>query len=475
MTWNDQFLQQWVGVDRPAIVTADTEWSGAALVQRAHAARRWLDELALDRGQGVPALLDETPAALALVVGGALAARPIAPLGTRLQPAELASAARALGATGLVVGPEHTELGATVARLSGLEVHALDGFTSTPGAPPVERSDDDVAIVVHTSGTTGAPKAIPVRQGPLAARVRIYEVTMPMGPGDRYCSASPLHHTAGVTMALTALGRGATVIPRPWFSVDGWREAGRLGMTHAMLVPTMIDILIAEGALAAARPRSLQYGAAPVDADTLRTALRLLPDTEFLQIFGQTEVSPLTLLTHADHRRGLDSEPWILQTVGRAVAGVDLRIEEPDDEGIGEIVVRAPHVLVADGDGWRRTGDLGRVDAEGFVSLHGRTHDRIVRGGENIYPVEVERAIASHPAVKEVAVVGVRDRRWGETVKAVVVPADPHHPPALAEVQAHARLHVAPFKVPVTMEVVDELPRTANGKVARRRLVDPTA
>jgi acyl-CoA synthetase (AMP-forming)/AMP-acid ligase II len=271
----------------------------------------------------------------------------------------------------------------------------------------------------------------------------------------------------------TVLGRGAAVIPQAWFSVDGWREAGRLGVTHALLVPTMIDVLLSAGALNDAHPRVLQYGAAPIDSGILTDALAVLPDVEFLQIFGQTEVSPLTALTHADHVRGLGSRPDLLSTVGRAVPGVDLRVENPDDEGIGELAVRAPHAFTTDEDGWRRTGDLGRIDAEGYVRLHGRVNDRIVWGGENIYPIEVERALESHPAVREVAVVGVPDRRWGETVKAVVVPSDPAAPPTAEELQAHARERLARFKVPSAVELVDALPRNANGKVLRRRLVGP--
>ena len=107
------------------------------------------------------------------------------------------------------------------------------------------------------------------------------------------------------------------------------------------------------------------------------------------------------------------------------------------------------------------------------MRLHGRVNDRIVWGGENIYPIEVERALESHPAVREVAVVGVPDRRWGETVKAVVVPSDPSAPPTTEELQAHARQRLARFKVPSAVELVDELPRNANGKVMRSRLIGP--
>ena len=126
-------------------------------------------------------------------------------------------------------------------------------------------------------------------------------------------------------------------------------------------------------------------------------------------------------------------------------------------------------------DGGLRTGDLGRIDAEGYVTLHGRVGDRIIRGGENIYPIEVERALVTHPAVREVAVVGIPDRRWGEVVKAVVVPVDAAAAPTLAELQAFARPHLAAFKLPTVLDVVDVLPRNASGKLLRYSLIGAPA
>ena len=149
-------------------------------------------------------------------------------------------------------------------------------------------------------------------------------------------------------------------------------------------------------------------------------------------------------------------------------------MEAPDADGVGEIAIRAPHTFVADADGWRRTGDLGTVDAEGYVRLHGRTGDRIVRGGENIYPAEIEAVLLTHPKVGEVAVVGVADRRWGEVVRAVVVPADAAQPPTLAELRNLARERLAHFKAPAELWVLDALPRNANGKVVRRVLSTQT-
>jgi long-chain acyl-CoA synthetase len=148
-----------------------------------------------------------------------------------------------------------------------------------------------------------------------------------------------------------------------------------------------------------------------------------------------------------------------------------LRIDQPDGGGIGEILVRSDHCFIVGADGWRRTGDLGAIDEDGYLSLYGRTDDRIVRGGENIYPAEVEGALATHPAVREVAVVGVPDRRWGEVVKAVVVTDAGSNQPTAASLQSYLRPLIAHFKVPAVIEFVDSLPRTPSGKVLRRQLI----
>jgi acyl-CoA synthetase (AMP-forming)/AMP-acid ligase II len=147
-----------------------------------------------------------------------------------------------------------------------------------------------------------------------------------------------------------------------------------------------------------------------------------------------------------------------------------VRIADADDAGVGEVVARGDHLFVVDDEGWLRTGDLGRLDDEGYLHLVGRRGDRIIRGGENVYPVEVERVLEQHPGVREAAVIGVADRRWGEVVRAVIVPVDPARPPDPDDLRAHTRALVAGFKVPAQWTFVDDLPRNAGGKLLRRLL-----
>ena len=317
---------------------------------------------------------------------------------------------------------------------TGTSLLLLDDLPDATAVPERVARSTDVGAVIHTSGTTGRPQPVFLRQAEMAARTRVYESAIELRRGDRYCSASPFYHVAGMGMTFVALCAGVTVIPFPAFSVDAWRELATLEPTHALLVPTMIDVLLQERALDIGL-RVLQYGAAPIHPDTLREAMVAAPATRLIQIFGQTEVSPITQLTHVDHGRAAAGESRILESVGRSCLEVELRVETPDADGVGELLVRAPHVFAASADGWRHTGDLGTIDDEGFVFLRGRRGDRIVRGGENISPTEIETVIALHPEVADVCVVGVPDRRWGETVKAVVVARDPGAEPGSDEIQ----------------------------------------
>jgi len=468
--WCDLVRHHWRNSERAAVVTASETWSGDELLRRAGGASRWFDSLGFAAGDVIPALVDESPAAIALTVGAAMSGRAFAPLGTRLPASDLAEALKNLGSRQLLTDPGLRPLAEEVARLSGVKLHAVEGPPEPAAILEAPWGPEVVVAVVHTSGTTGLPKPVFIRHRPLVARVALYAQLMPMGPGDLYYSASPYYHTAGISMTLSILGGGGALFPQPWFTVDDWPDVARAGVTHALLVPTMIDMLLSRDLFRGVDLRLLQYGAAPIHPETLATTLAALPNTRFLQIFGQTEFSPICVFSHEAHLEALADRPELLATVGKAAPGVTIRIENPDDDGVGEITARGAHAFSIDDDGWRRTGDLGRFDDEGYLTLHGRLNDRIVRGGENIYPVEVEQALATHPQVFEAAVVGVPDRRYGEIVKALVVPRDPAVIPSVEELRAHVRDRIAHFKVPTIVEFARELPRNPSGKVLRTRI-----
>ena len=458
----------------PAVMDEEGMWSTAELIERAAGAAAWLDAAGVSSGGPVAALLTTRPGSLALIVAGAGSARPVAPLGPRLTVRELAACVAGLGSKVLVTEAAFAELAGQVGACTGGTVLVVPegGFERLdPGgvldlAPPPHA----VAFVLHTSGTSGLPKAVPVRQDRLAVRVRTNAALVELGPGRIYASASTFHHIAGLGMLAVALGAGASVYCLAAFSVDAWRRLGQVGVTNALLVPTMIETLLDEGALEIETLRLMQYGASPIHPDTLRRTLAVLPGVRLLQIFGQTEGSPIAVLTPDDHRAAAAGREELLATVGRAAPGIELRIEGSRGDGVGEVCARGAHLFRVDDDGWLRTGDLGTLDDDGVLRLVGRIGDRIIRGGENVYPQEIEDVLVQHPAVAEAAAVGVPDQRWGEIVKVFVVPADIDAPPTDGELRAFARSQLAGYKVPTAWEIVARLPRSSQGKVLRRVL-----
>ena len=471
----DQVSPDWVSMVNaaqatraPAVIAATQTWTGQELLARAAGAARWLSASTLPEGLAVPALLQASPEALALVLAGAAVRRPIAPLGPRLTGRELAGCVERLAAPSLLTQAAFADTATAVARGLGRDVLTVGDWRGAAGPLPAP-SPDDPAVVLHTSGTTGHPKAVSGRHDRLARRSRLNASLQQLGPGSVFATASPFHHIAGLGNIMVALAAGATTVTVPRFTVAAWRGLEELGVTHALAVPTMVEMLLRQGALPLRTLRIMQYGASPIHPDTLRTAMAQLPGVDFLSLYGQTEGSPITWLSPQDHRLAAAGRDELLQSVGRAAPGVEVRICDPDGSGTGEVTARADHLFAASPDGWLRTGDLGRLD-DGYLYLIGRRGDRIIRGGENVYPVEVENRLLEHPRIADAAVIGVPDRLFGEAIKAMVVPADPADPPASEELRAFARAALAGFKVPAQWEFVPSLPRNASGKLLRRQL-----
>ncbi|MER7926110.1 class I adenylate-forming enzyme family protein [Streptomyces sp. NPDC096057] len=456
---------------RPAVRFGDLTWTGRELLDRAAGAADWLDALGLDTGTPVPALAATSADALALAIGGAGSGHPLAPLGVRMTPYEIAAVVEASEGHVIVVQGEFARLGEEVARLSGrraVVVPELRPSTRTLTAEP-----DDLAAVLHTSGTTGLPKPVPMSQRRLAARARVNGRLCALDPDSFYGGSAPFHHIAGLGNIAVALAAGALVTGLPRFTVEGWALLRALGATHTSMVPAMLETLLAAGQAHHGTLRVLQYGGAPVRPGTLRRTYEAMPGVRMLNMFGQTEGSPISVLTPEDHREAVAGRTDLLRSVGRPAPGVEVRVDDAGPDGIGEIHARADHFFRSDAEGWLHSGDLGRVAEGGYLYLYGRGSDMIIRGGENVHPLEVETVLAAHPGVADVAVTGVPDERLGQTVVAFVVPNDPEAPPRPATLRSHTRARLSGFKVPVRWWFVDALPRNANGKVVRRRLEEP--
>lgn len=468
MTWLERIVALHAANDRPAVVDDAGPTTGRELVGKICCAAEFLTALNTVAGQPIPALLTTNGPALALLLGGAAADRPLAPLGPRLTAAELATVVRETGSNVLLTEPSFTRTAHDVTAATGVrtvEVPALSASSS-----PLPLAGGPAAFYLHTSGSTGTPKRVPFTSDVLQARTELLSGLVGLGPDDRYATGSPIHHIGGLGNVLVAVSVGAAVLSTTTFSIAWWRDLRRLAPTHCLLVPTMIEMLLADGLLDTIPLKTLVYGAAPITPDTLRRVLQVLPEVALVNLFGQTEGSPITCLGPDDHRRAASGDDALLSTVGRAVAGLRLSIDQPDTSGVGEVLAVAPHLSIQASDGWLHTGDLGAVDADGYLRLRGRRHDMVVRGGENVYPLEIEHVLAAHPGVDAVGVVGVPDPRLGETLAAFVVPADMDAPPAGQELRAFVRARLAGFKVPTHWYVVQTLPLNGAGKLDRAAL-----
>lgn len=469
--WLDLIVAR-AGSDDPAVVTESGVWSGRDLVAHAASAVDFLDAIDAPRGTPIVALLTCTATAFALTIAGAGTDRALAPLGPRLTVSELAPCVGPLDAKVIVAESQFAELGEALAQRAGLRLEILPDLKPSTNEFVVEVGPEHTAAILHTSGTTGVPKAVRYTQGRLVHRVRVNSALVGLGPGTVFASASPFHHIAGLGTFFVALGSGAAMMPMPRFDVDTYRGLSSAGVTHALIVPTMIEVLLAADALSSPGLKVLQYGASPIHPDTLARAIKALPGVKFVNLFGQTEGSPVTGLTMHDHEVVAATKPHILASVGRPVPGVEMLIDSPDEHGVGEVWAKAEHFFRPDADGWLRTGDLGRVDEDGYLYLSGRKGDKIIRGGENVYPIEVETVLARHPAIAEACVFGLSDRVYGETVNAALVaPVGLTTRPTDDELRTFARSQLGGFKVPTSWEWVAELPRNAGGKVLRRQII----
>jgi acyl-CoA synthetase (AMP-forming)/AMP-acid ligase II len=461
--------------DAPAILATGPDAAepstNADLLGMVSAAIHLLDAHDVPVGESVPALLTTRPNSVALLLAGALSHRPLAPLGPRMTEAELAACIGRLDGRLVLAEPEWADKAHAVAATTGRRVAIVDGLTSIADVPGFDGTPDDVAFLMHTSGTTGTPKQIPVHEAALARRAEVNGALLRLGPGARFVMGGLFHHVAGLGNIAVALANSTAVVLYPSFSVSVWQALRTVAPTHAVTVPSVIEALLAADALALPSMRVLAYGGSPIHPDTMRRVHATVPDVDLVNLFGQTEGSPLTVLTADDHRAAVAGREELLSSVGGAAPGVELHIHEPDPNGIGEVWARCAHSFVVDDEGWQHTGDLGKL-VDGYLYLAGRLGDKIIRGGENVFPVEVEQVLHRHPQIAEAAVVGIPDRRLGETIRAYIVAADPASPPDVEDLRTFCRHILAGFKVPAEWTFVGSLPRNSAGKVLRRQLLE---
>ncbi|WP_112664420.1 class I adenylate-forming enzyme family protein [Microvirga flavescens] len=360
---------------------------------------------------------------------------------------------------------------------------------------PFRPSSDDVAFLIYTSGTTGRPKGVMLSQAGQVAAAEILGSDQRNSPADRLLIMMPLFHIGAKIIQLAQHWRAGTVVIQKGFDAQAILSAieeEKITVTH--MAPTMIQSLLDSphmGTTDTSSLRMIVYAAAPMPIPVLKRGLKLLGPV-FQQQFGQTEGIGTTLLAHQHRPDGTDRDREILTSVGQASPRVNVRIVDENGEdvprgSVGEILLTSPGVMkgywnntVATletlRDGWVHTGDVGKLDDEGFLYLVDRKKDMIISGGENIYSREVEEAIVSHHAVSEVAVIGVPDEKWGEAVMAVVV-VKPGASTTSEEIVDHCRTQIASYKKPRHVTFVDEIVKLPSGKIDKvglRRIHGPS-
>jgi acyl-CoA synthetase (AMP-forming)/AMP-acid ligase II len=460
-------------VDTPAIISVTPDrvetWTRAQFTGMTSGANELLDASGVGDGEFVPALLSSRPMSVAMLLAGALSHRPLVPLAPRLTRRELLACVERLPGGVLLTEPDWLDMATDLAAATGKKVVVVaEPIFGT--APLRARTDPaDVALVMHTSGTTGLPKQVWVREAQLARRGEVNGSVLGLRSGSRLAIAAVFHHVAAIGNIAVGLANGAALVMFPAFSVAAWRSLEPVAPTHTVLVPSIIETLLNADAFALPSLEVIGYGGSPIHPNTIRRVQAITPKVDFVNMFGQTEGSPLAVLTSADHRDAAAGREELLKSVGRAAPGVELQIHQPGPDGVGEVLARSRHSFVVDDDGWQHTGDMGFL-ADGYLYLVGRRGDKIIRGGENVFPLEVEQILETHPEVAEAAVVGVPDARLGETIAGFVVPVHPDAPPDTEELRAYCRERLAGFKIPVTWTFTGALPRNPNGKLVRREL-----
>ena len=475
--------------ERVAIGPLDGGLSYGRLFELAGGATTWL------RAQPAERVLYTDVSAPALPVAlfaSSWAAKPFAPLNYRLADDRLRWIVARQAPAVLLHGSDG---GARTAGIDDVIQLDTEAFVEQAAAAAVPDADwsydpDDIAILLHTSGTTGEPKVAILRQKHLVSYVLGTVDFLGAGEDEATLVSVPPYHIAGMAAILTAVYGGRRLVQLPAFEPTEWVAVARSErISHAMVVPTMLsrilDVVDADGQ-GLPHLRHLSYGGGRMPRAVVERAMRLLPGVDFVNAYGLTETSSsITVLGPQEHREALASDDPAVQarlgSVGRPLPTVEVSIRDAGGSELaagerGEVWVRGEQIsgeyahanqLVA--GGWFTTRDAGWIDADGYLYLDGRIDDVIVRGGENLSPGEIEDVLLQHPGIRDAVVLGLPDREWGEVVAAVVVP---HEGRTLEEddVRAWVVQHLRSSRAPAVIDIRTELPYNETGKVLRRVL-----
>lgn len=484
--------------ERTALVCGQERFVYRDFVQRCRKLAGGLYALGLEPGDRVAVLSANCHRNVEAWAGLPAAGLVVVPLNTRHAEPELLYALEDSGAKVLLCDRDPGQLASVVDHVIAMP-DAYEALVAGGREAPLGEGIDEnsLAGLFYTGGTTGASKGVMLSHRNLIANAFHWLALVSQQPEDRFLVMAPLFHAAGSVQVLPTIWTGGSQVMLPVFDPAGTLELIEAEqITMSLGVPSMLAAVAEEQH---ARPRKVDslrlfgHGGSPIATAVVRRFHEALPTAEMLEVYGATELSPLATglraeETWVDDKRGV--------SCGQAFPGVDVRVyQKPEAPGgpavecavgtVGEVVVRGPTVMqgywnkpeqtaevLVGGAYW--TGDLGYLDEDGFLFLVDRSKDMIVSGGENVYSTEVEEALYKHPAVLEAAAFGVPDERWGEAVRAVVVPREGEPEPTPEELIAFCREHIGGYKVPKAIDLRHEpLPKSGPGKVLKRELRAP--
>ncbi len=352
--------------------------------------------------------------------------------------------------------------------------------------------EQDVAQICYTTGSTGEPKGAVWTHRSLTQSMGHTLLDLSMTPNDVWLHCLPGAGVPSVLAIWNVVLGFSNVIMKGFDPASALRAIEKYKVTRTVWVPTMLSAVcqVAEGgSYAVSSLRRISYGSAPTPPALIRRALKTFVGAQFDQWYGSTEGAGgwFTQLTPEDHERALSGEESLLESCGKPMHHAEIKVVDEQGEAVavgtvGEVCVRGPFVMEGYlhqpelsartlAGGWLHTGDMGRLDAEGYLYLVDRKQFMIITGGYNVYPVEVENVLSSHPMVLEVCVFGVPDDQWGEAVQALVVPR-PGTRPEVEDIRQWCKNHLASFKVPKSIRLQDSLLRGPTGKILKRVIRD---